>query len=112
MAKHRSEQGLRTDLDFIEELRLRRWARENYVPSEKRSKKWHPVVHEEMKKEDLWRQTRTEPLTVYLDPGSAPQELISDFYVALAVLHRSLGGSGLEIVNDQFRCVVGEEVTV
>lgn len=40
------------DLDFIEELRLRRWARENYVPPEKRSNNWHPIVHEEMEKKD------------------------------------------------------------
>ena len=41
------------ELDFIEELRLRRWARENYVPAEGRQDEWHPVVHEEMEKKDL-----------------------------------------------------------
>ncbi len=40
------------DLDFIEELRLRRWARENYVAPDDRSEKWHPIVHEEMEKKD------------------------------------------------------------
>lgn len=40
------------EVDFIEELRLRRWARENYVPREARSRKWHPIVHEEMAKKD------------------------------------------------------------
>src|SRR5262249_44883617 len=40
------------ELDFIEELRLRRWARENYVPPDERSQKWHPVIHEEMEKKD------------------------------------------------------------
>jgi hypothetical protein len=40
------------ELDFIEELRLRRWARENYVGPEERSRKWHPVIHEEMEKKD------------------------------------------------------------
>ncbi len=40
------------DLDFIEELRLRRWARENYVPPDHRERSWHPVVHDEMKKRD------------------------------------------------------------
>ncbi|HZU39241.1 MAG TPA: hypothetical protein VFA18_25165 [Gemmataceae bacterium] len=40
------------ELDFIEELRLRRWAREHYVPRGKRQKSWHPVVHEEMAKKD------------------------------------------------------------
>ena len=40
------------DLDFIEELKLRRWARENYVSPEERSQKWHPIIHEEMEKKD------------------------------------------------------------
>ena len=41
------------ELDFIEELRLRRWARENYVPSDQREHSWHPIVHEEMEKKDV-----------------------------------------------------------
>ena len=41
------------ELDFIEELRLRRWARENYVPSDERQHSWHPLVHEEMDKKDV-----------------------------------------------------------
>lgn len=44
--------GVVAEVDFIEELRLRRWARENHVPPEERLPSWHPVVHEEMKKKD------------------------------------------------------------
>lgn len=40
------------ELDFIEELRMRRWARENYCSPEKRSNAWHPIVHDEMEKKD------------------------------------------------------------
>ncbi|MFN4258550.1 MAG: hypothetical protein ACK4RK_04585 [Gemmataceae bacterium] len=40
------------ELDFIEELRLRRWARENYVPVGQREGTWHPVILEEMSKKD------------------------------------------------------------
>jgi hypothetical protein len=40
------------EMDLIEELQLRRWARENYVPPEKRDHGWHPVIQEEMKKKD------------------------------------------------------------
>jgi hypothetical protein len=40
------------EMDLIEELRMRRWARENYVPPDKRPRTWHPVVHEEMEKKD------------------------------------------------------------
>mgnify|MGYP001400320164 CR=1 FL=1 len=41
------------EIDFIEELRMRRWARENYVPPEERASSWHPIVHAEMEKKDL-----------------------------------------------------------
>ena len=41
------------DVDFIEELRLRRWARENYVPRGQRQLAWHPVVHDEMDRKDV-----------------------------------------------------------
>jgi hypothetical protein len=44
--------GVTAELDFIEELRLRRWARENHVPRDQRKTSWHPVVHEEMEKKD------------------------------------------------------------
>lgn len=40
------------DIDLIEELRLRRWARENYVPAPQREGNWHPVVIDEMSKKD------------------------------------------------------------
>jgi hypothetical protein len=41
------------ELDFIEELRLRRWAREHYVPAHDRKEKtWHPVVIDEMNRKD------------------------------------------------------------
>lgn len=40
------------EMDLIEELRLRRWAREHYVAPESRDQSWHPVIHDEMKKKD------------------------------------------------------------
>ncbi len=41
-----------SDLDMIEELKLRRWAREHYVPRSQRERNWHPIVLEEMEKKD------------------------------------------------------------
>jgi len=49
------------ELDLIEELKLRRWAREHYVPHGQRQLSWHPVVHEEMGRKDL---EMTEPDSV------------------------------------------------
>jgi len=44
--------GVLAEIDFIEELRLRRWARENYVPAAQRQLTWHPVVLEEMSRKE------------------------------------------------------------
>jgi len=41
-----------TELDFIEELRLRRWARENYVSADRRTADWPSVVLDEMVRKD------------------------------------------------------------
>jgi len=41
-----------------------------------------------------------ESLPVYIDPGEAPQELLTEFYVALATAYRAFGGSGLTISNE------------
>ena len=38
--------------DPVEELRLRRWARENYVAVEFRDAGWHAVVLDEMRRKD------------------------------------------------------------
>ena len=56
--------GGMADLDFIEELRLRRWAREHYVPEPHRQQTWHPIVHEEMEKKDCEGYEADVPRTV------------------------------------------------
>lgn len=38
--------------DPVEELRLRRWARENYVPLVRRDRTWHAIVLDEMQRKD------------------------------------------------------------
>lgn len=48
------------EMDLIKELQMRRWARENYVPPEKRDRGWHPVIHDEMKKKDNERFTSNQ----------------------------------------------------
>jgi hypothetical protein len=42
----------RGSADPVEELRLRRWARENYVTAGLRNAAWHPVVLDEMRRRD------------------------------------------------------------
>jgi len=41
-----------TSLDPVEEIRLRTWARQNYLPRELRDNSWHPVILEEMRRKD------------------------------------------------------------
>lgn len=49
------------DVDPIKELRLRRWARQNYVPPAERANSWHPIVLEEMRLKDAEMPVTAEP---------------------------------------------------
>jgi hypothetical protein len=40
------------EVDVIDELRMRRWARENYVPIAQRDAHWHPIILDEMRRKD------------------------------------------------------------
>lgn len=42
----------RVDIDPIEEMRLRAWARRNYAPAAERQTSWHPVILDEMRRKD------------------------------------------------------------
>ena len=41
-----------TEIDPIEEIRLRTWARKHYAPAQERDESWHPVILDEMDKKD------------------------------------------------------------
>ena len=41
------------DVDPVEEMRLRTWARRNYQPhQQERDTEWHPVILDEMRRKD------------------------------------------------------------
>jgi hypothetical protein len=40
------------ELDPIEEMRLRTWARRHYAPTQDRDATWHPIVLDEMRRKD------------------------------------------------------------
>ena len=47
-------------VDVIAELRLRQWARANYVPADYRvDTDWHPVVLDEMRRKDTERSVKS-----------------------------------------------------
>ena len=41
-----------SDVDPVEEMRLRTWARKYYCTADERDAEWHPVVLEEMIRKD------------------------------------------------------------
>ena len=43
------------NVDPIEEIRLRTWARVNYAPVDERLESWHPVILDEMTQKDRER---------------------------------------------------------
>ena len=43
---------LDVEVDVIEEIRLRTWARENFVSAEDRDENWHPIIQDEMNAKD------------------------------------------------------------
>lgn len=53
-------------LDLTTELRLRRWARQHYVPQAQRSARWHSVVLEEMQRRDAELIAGPSPTPVVL----------------------------------------------
>lgn len=82
-------------LDFIEELRLRQWARRNYVPADRRGGEWHPIVLDEMLSRDreLTPPTAAAPIlpaapdAVEMPPGI---DGIGRRYVPLPPTHVSI----------------------
>lgn len=59
---------LQQELDIVEELQLRRWARENYVPPGERDSQ-HPVVAHEMRLRDaemIIEARSREPLSSFV----------------------------------------------
>ncbi len=41
-----------TDVDPIEEIRLRTWARNNFAHPTEREENWHPIILDEMGRKD------------------------------------------------------------
>jgi len=49
-------------------------------------------------------------LTIYIDPGDASADTITELYLALSALYEAHGGSGLKIVRHRRRALQGEVV--
>jgi hypothetical protein len=53
------EQVRSHDVDPIEEMRMRTWARRHYAPVDQRDGSWHPIVLDEMFRKD--REVQVKP---------------------------------------------------
>ena len=53
------EQVSNHDVDPVEEMRMRTWARRHYAPAEQRDGNWHPIVLDEMFRKD--RESQIKP---------------------------------------------------
>lgn len=62
-------------LEFVAELRLRQWARRNYVAAaERRDSDWHAVVVDEMQQMDRLRDEISATQSVVTSAGLVPLE--------------------------------------
>lgn len=80
---------LETTFDLVEELRLRRWARENYMPLDDRDMEWPSVVLDEMRRRDaelaqapVCRRRDIVPLPPMSSSGERPHILRGPFTAA------------------------------
>lgn len=53
------EQVSSHDVDPVDEMRMRTWARRHYAPAEQRDGNWHPIVLDEMFRKD--RESQIKP---------------------------------------------------
>ena len=80
-------------LDIVAELRLRQWARRNYVPATERiDGDWHPVVLKEMQKKDAELTGEGPVRMVITSRGVAPLEPSRHAGVRIDKPHATLSG--------------------
>jgi hypothetical protein len=78
-------------IDLIDELRLRRWARENYVAGEDRDDEWHPIILDEMIRRDAEGALADEPI-IFPSSLSYTRRLDGMFGATTASPHFQLAG--------------------
>ena len=88
------------DTDLVRELRLRKWARENFVTLDQRKPTWHPIVLDEMILRDREMAAKPRPIAAQFDDELDPPCLfdlmvqetnISDFAPDELQQHRGAG---------------------
>ena len=52
------------DVDLIDELRMRGWARANHIPADQRPESWHPIILDEMRRMDIDDALRAAPASI------------------------------------------------
>ena len=83
------------ELDFIEELRLRRWARQHYVTRSQREVAWHPVILDEMDRKDLEMNEVDEVVERAPPHGPSPEAVGIGIGIGLGMGMGGRGGGGM-----------------
>ncbi len=104
-AKHMAADRMVADADLLFNAAERqRWRHETPVPPTFFGPMWPDGAPEGWPEDSTSKFSGDQPtFSVFIDPGDAPSELITEFLVALECYYRSLGGSGLEIVKEERR---------
>ena len=89
-------------LDIVAELRLRQWARRNYVPATERvDDDWHPVVLKEMQRKDSELAGDGPVRMVITSSGVAPLEPSRHAGMRIDTAHASLSGPRISSRSSQ-----------
>lgn len=76
--------ALQSEIDIVNELTLRRWARENYLPAGQRDSSQHPVVAHEMRLRDaeiIIESRSRESVLSFVPLAPAPVRRIHESHV-------------------------------
>ena len=89
-------------LDIVAELRLRQWARRNYVPATERvDGDWHPIVLKEMQRKDAELTGDGPVRMVITSRGVAPLEPSRHAGVRIDEPHAALSGPRIAKSNSR-----------
>ena len=88
------------ELDLVAELRLRQWARRNYVPAEQREDSdWHAVVVDEMSRIDRDRNLAEYTQEVVTSTGVVPLEPSQHEGIRIDEPHAALPAPKIQITK-------------
>lgn len=100
MTNHTITNRSNQDLDLVAELRLRQWARRNYVPSaERHDDDWHSIVVDEMRRIDQDRSLIEAAQEVVTSDGIQALEPSRHDGVRIDEPHAGIGAPRIQVTT-------------